>query len=607
MFDELLPYYNQELHSLREAAVKFARAYPKSAKHLSTDSGKVEDPDVARLIESFAFLTAQLRYKLDDDFPEIAESLLNVLYPHYLAPIPSFSVVQFQHQPELTPGYIIPKHSLIDTGSNYEEPCSFRTVYPVTLWPIDVIQARMQLLPFDVDVPVFKEMDKVKATISITLRCSSPEIRFAEIFPNTLRFFLNGPIQHTSQIYKLIFNHALGVSLATPTKDDQAIFLNKSHLKPLGFGVDEKMLPFSAHTSQGYDLLTEYFIFPEKFLFFELTALTSDHLQAIDNELEIFIYLDSSNEELEQVIDVNYFKLGCSPVVNLFPQTAEPFALTQTLTEYPVIADARRSAAALDVYSIQNVKIFTEQGEEIVCFPFYNVKYSSQNQEKPYFWHANRRIGARDSSELFLSFTHLDLSPVLEDSLSIVHVETLCSNADLPTKLPFSNDKSFLQLNINAAPVWCVRCLLPFTPSVRPTLRNGMRWKLLAHLSLNYLSLSQEKDAVELLKEMLKLYNFKDTTENHQLIDSLVSVHCKRITARSSNGMQEAFCQGVEVVVQFNEISHLEGEQYLFFQILEQFFARYTTINSFTRLIVASIQKGILYQWLPRAGSKTLL
>src|SRR5262249_14502368 len=136
----------RELGFLRQMGAEFAQKYPKIATRLQLEADKCEDPHVERLLEAFAFLAGRVRLKIDDEFPEITESLLNVLYPHYLAPVPSMSVVQFALDPEqgkLTTGYTVPRETVLYSRPIHGTPCRFRTCYPVTLWPIEVASASM--------------------------------------------------------------------------------------------------------------------------------------------------------------------------------------------------------------------------------------------------------------------------------------------------------------------------------------------------------------------------------------------------------------------------------------------------------------------------------
>src|SRR5918911_985920 len=141
MRDELLGYYERELVFLRQMGADFAKKYPKIASRLLIDADKCEDPHVERMIEAFAFLAGRVHLKIDDEFPEITESLLNVLYPHYLAPIPSMSIAQFaldSQQGKLTTGYDIERGTVLYSRSVQATPCRFRTCYPVTLWPLEI-------------------------------------------------------------------------------------------------------------------------------------------------------------------------------------------------------------------------------------------------------------------------------------------------------------------------------------------------------------------------------------------------------------------------------------------------------------------------------------
>ena len=146
MADEILTYYERELSFLRQTGAEFAASYPKIASRLLLEADKCEDPHVERLIQAFAFLAARIRYKLDDDFPEITDSLLSVLYPHYLAPVPSMAIVQFVLDAErgkLTEPFRIARGAKLFSPPVSGAPCRFRTAYPVTLWPLTVASARL--------------------------------------------------------------------------------------------------------------------------------------------------------------------------------------------------------------------------------------------------------------------------------------------------------------------------------------------------------------------------------------------------------------------------------------------------------------------------------
>src|SRR6185312_8225978 len=115
MSDILLPYYNRELAALRSLAGEFAEAHPKIAGRLRLSPDSVDDPHVARLLEGVAFLAARVHHRLDDEFPELTDALLGVLYTHYLAPMPSCAIMQFQSDPDLALPLNLPAGIALET------------------------------------------------------------------------------------------------------------------------------------------------------------------------------------------------------------------------------------------------------------------------------------------------------------------------------------------------------------------------------------------------------------------------------------------------------------------------------------------------------------
>jgi type VI secretion system protein ImpG len=600
MIDDLLPYYNQELINIINLAEQFAKAHPKVASQLHIGTGAAQDPHIGRLIQSFAFLTAHIQRRLDDDYLQVSESLLNIIYPHYLAAIPAFSIVRFECQPDLTTGYHIPKDTQLETTPHYQELCQFSTVYPVTLWPITVNQASMNGLPLN--APTHPNFDKAVSVIKIALTCANKEMTFSKLGSNTLTFHIDGTSQDAHLIYELLFNNCQGIALASSANDPNPIFLDNSFIQNPAFDQENSLLPFSSSALIGYRLLAEFFAFQEKFLFFELSGLTSENLTNKGNKLELFFYLNRRVTNLERSITKSTFQLGCTPIVNLFTTLAEPIQLDQTSTEYPITPDARRPKQ-VEIYSIENVSSISKE-DKITYSPFYGNQHTIQTN---HFWHITHKSSIDSASSTYISFTDADFNFTNETD-QIISIEAKCSNGNLPSVLPFGAGEPYLQLSSAKAPLLSIQTLIPFTNHHRPRVGKETTWKLISHLSLNYLSLCDSEKGKESLQEMLRLYNIKGLFESNKLIDSIIKVNSRRITARNFTGFQEALCQGTEITVKFDETAFVVSGLYLFSQILENFFANYTSLNSFTKLIVKSTaNEGILYQWPPRAGNKILL
>jgi type VI secretion system protein ImpG len=609
MSAELLRYYNQELSFIRRTAAQFATEHPKIAARLRLGPDSSQDPHVERLIEAFAYLTARIRHKLDDEFPEITEALLGVLYPHYQAPIPSMAVVQFGLDPgqnELTAGHTLPRHTALETEPIQGEPCRFRTCYPVTLWPIDVQSAMLSRPPFQ--APATRHTDQAAAVLRLELACRSDKLPFADLELDSLRFFLKGQAQHVNPLYDLILNGTLGVALADSPDDTAPRLMDKGCLRQVGFERDEGLLPYTARSFLGYRLLTEYFTFPEKFLFFEIAGLAPRLKGRPGSRLEIYLYLDRAAPDLEQNISADTFRLGCSPIVNLYRHRAEPIQLSHTEYEHHVVPDVRRPLAH-EIFTVERVSASSPAGERMEFQPFYSVKHAVEGGTAQSLWHATRRPGEAEEgqgdhgTEIYISLVDLNLQPAAPDDWTL-DVEATCLNRDLPQRLPFGGGQPHLQLSEGGPLVSRIECLTAPTRTRRPALKHGALWRLISHLSLNHLSLVDPGDKADALREILKLYDFADSAGTRKIIDGILTVSSARVVGRAG---PQALCRGVEVTIEFDEERFTGSSLFLFASVLERFLALYCTVNSFSRLIATTRgREGELRRWPPRIGERVL-
>jgi type VI secretion system protein ImpG len=511
--DPLLPYYNRELTFLRRLGAEFATAHPKIAGRLRLGPDASEDPHVERLVQAFAYVSARIRHKLDDDFPELSEALLGVLYPHYLAPVPSMAVVQFALDPEqtsLSSGLTIPRHTALETEPIDGDPCRFRTCYPVTLWPIELVEARLERPPFK--APVTRVSNRGASVLRLRLRCTSDQVAYPDLELTTLRLFFKGQNQHVFPLYELLFNNVLGVALAGGPDDPAPVALPPDCVRPVGFGSEEGLLPYSARSFLGYRLLTGFFAFPEIYLFCDLAGLDQARQGRIANVLEVYFYLDRASPDLEANLSADNFQLGCTPVVNLYRQRADPNQLSQTRSEYAVVPDARRPLAH-EVHSIDRVSALTAAGDVVEFRPLYSASHADGHAAPGRFWHAMRRTaGSPDGgTDVSLTLVDLDQRTAAADGWTL-EVETTCLNRDLPRRLPFGGGQPRLQFTDGGASVG-VRCLTAPTPARRLANGKAALWRLISHLSLNHRSLLDSADGAGPLREILKLYDFTDSEE----------------------------------------------------------------------------------------------
>ncbi|MGQ9424420.1 type VI secretion system baseplate subunit TssF [Gilvimarinus sp. F26214L] len=611
MADELLAYYEKELAYIRQLGAAFSAEHPKIAGRLGISTDTIEDPHVSRLIESFAYLNARVQHKLDDDFPELSDALLGVLYPHYQRPIPSMSIVQFvADREQLDAPYTVEKGTLLETEHFQGENCRFSTVYPTELLPISVTDASLMGRPFS--TPGASSVRGAGGVLRLKIETYNDDITFTDLKPNRLRLYLKGQPQHIHPLYEMLLRGCHNVVATTSEADTAPVYLGRDAIQPVGFGGDEGMLPYPPSSFIGYRLLTDFFAFPEKFMFLDIVGLAERMPADAGSELNLYIYVDESDVELEHNVDAGTFVQGCVPVVNLFKHTADPIKIDHTRLEYQLVPDSRRPVG-YEVYSVDDVVASTSAGEKRTYLPFYGLKHQHQDDSEHAFWLASRRHaklgdGERDEgTDLFLSLVDLQLNPNVPDDRVLV-VDTTCSNRDLPAKLPFNRDQPKLQCVNGAPPCARIRCLTQPTRTVRPPLRDAARWRLISHLSLNHLSITGGENATESLREILRLYDFNDSSATRALIESVRSVSARPVSAPLNIDGRATMCRGVEVEVVIDDSQLTGSSGYLFASVLEHFFGLYSSINSFTRVLVKRDKKeGYLKKCPPRAGEKILL
>jgi type VI secretion system protein ImpG len=611
MADELLSYYEKELAFIRQMGSEFAKEHPKIAGRLGINDDIVEDPHVSRLIESFAYLNARIQHKLDDDFPELSDALLNVLFPHYLRPIPSISIVQFTPETEqLESSYTIPKQTLLQTDQFQGESCIFSTIYPTVMHPLELTTASLHGLPLS--TPGSSRIRGANSVLKLSFSAFSEQIDLTNLKPGSLRFYLKGQSQHINPLYKMLLNDCVNVVLSRSDTDLSPIFMGNDVINSVGFGNEDGLLPYPPASFTGYRLLTEFFIFPEKFMFLEISGLDKFIPEDIGNTLDLYIYLKTADVELEHNISKDTFALGCTPVVNLFSHKTDPIKLEHTRHEYQVIPEARRPTG-YEIYSIDKVSASTPSGDIEEYHPMFGLNHDNQNSVTSTYWYASRRnaklgIYERDEgTDMYLSLVDLDFNPNLPEERTL-NIDATCSNRDQPTKLPFSADQPKLQCTNAAPPCSKIRFLIRPSAVVRPPLRNQARWRLISHLNLNFLSLTGRDDATTALKEILRLYDFKESSVTRALVDSITSVKTRPISAPLNIDGHTTMCRGMEVEIEIDDYQLAGSSVYLYATILEHFFALYCSINSFTRVLVRiKSQEGYLKQCPPRAGEKILL
>jgi len=620
MDPRLLRHYNRELQHVREMGAEFAREFPKIAGRLGMDGIECADPYVERLLEGFAFLAARVQLKLEAQYPVFTQHLLEMVYPHFLAPLPSMAVVQLQpdlKDANLAAGHRVPRHSALrgQVGAEERTACEYRTAHEVTLWPLALVEAKYfdspaALAAADVMPPAGAAT--ARAGLRLRLECQAGN-QVQDLALDTLPVFLAGG-EASKRLYEQLLGNAVAYqvragSITSPWHGADGI-------RARGFDDGDALLPYDGRSFGGYRLLQEYFACPERFLFAEFTALRRTLQRVPGQAFEIIVLFDRSVASLHNAVSAEHFRLFCTPAINLFPRRADRIHLDPGRHEYHVLADRTRPMD-FEIHSVREVDGYGDsQAPEQRFEPFYggdartwhdpHAAYYTLRREPRQLSARQRRQGARSSyvgSELFVSLVDAG-DAAYPSRLRQLGLQLLCSNRDLPLQMPVGKGSTDFQVD-NGAPVAAVRCVAgPTRP--RPAGDGGeSAWKLLSHLQLNYLSLFEDGDGrgANALREILSLYCDRHDAGAQRQIEGLKSVQARPIVRRIPVPGPITFGRGLEITLTCEENAFEGTGAYLLGAVLRQFFARYVSINSFTETVLRTVERNEVARWTACPGA----
>jgi type VI secretion system protein ImpG len=616
MREELLEYYERELTYLRQMGGEFSRKHPRIAGRLLLDPDACGDPHVERLLEAFAFMAARVHRRLDDDFPQLSEGLLNLLYPSYLRPVPAMTVVECLPDPaqgKKTAGMTIPRGTpLLSRQTVDGMPVRFRTSYDVALWPFRVSEAEWRQ-PERLQTPARATLSGTQAVAAARLRLScGPDVAFAGLPLSKLRFYLAGDAGVVFPLYELLAANCIEIQIQELTDAKRTVSLDPENLKMAGFEADENVLPIHRRSLDGHRLLQEYFTLPEKFLFFDIEGLEALTEGGFGREVDIVLLFSrferpDRQQVLELGVNERTFRLGCTPAINLFAQAAEPILMTQTRSDYAVVPDARQSEM-MEIFSIDEVIATNPKLREMTTLePIHSYRYQSREEKGTAFWSATRKmneLGERKPSTMMISVVDLK-GRMTDPEADVLTVRCTCTNFDLPSRLTFGAAGGDFEATGFAAAKMVTALRRP-TKSFDPPDGSGQLWRLISQLSLNYLSVTEEGKGG--LQEILRLHNFSDSNYLENQIRAIDKLEAKPHFAMvvSDYGLTPA--RGTAVSIELDEQQFTGGSAYLFGAVLERFLGGYASMNSFAQLTArTNLRKEPMNTWPPRAGMQTLL
>lgn len=571
-------YFESEMRLLNEAAREFAEAYPEQAGLLNLGDISDRDPYIERLLEGMAFLTAQIRRKIDDDVPEISESLLQQLWPTILRPMPSATIMEFIPRPgqlqqtkELPAGVEV----LSQPVGDELVPCRFRTVTPVKLQPLRIQSVQVE------------EPSSGGSIIKLGFHTESA-VALADLDLADLSFYLHADTGLALELYMLLIHKLRDVAVRLPQyPHDVPKRLGRHSLVPLNLAMDETLTPNVGESFQGFHLLQEYFCFKEKYLFVGVRGLEKLEWPQNTTEFELEIHIDGQLPS-EHHLNRDTFKLRCAPAVNLFPHEAEPVRVNHRFVEYPVIA-AVRARYGVQVYTVDQVTgIDPESGQRFAYEP---VRRFSVDDAGARFFQVMLRNDGTDKLNAYISVG--GEAPQGNESLSC---NVTCTNGHYPRR--YLNERM-----VSVAGEGCPAYVLPHNivrPSamLNPSGERDRRWLLIAALAANYDSIA----SAPALRRVLSLYEWSGNRQNRLRIEGISEVTMKPLDWIRKGAM----VRGIDMVITVNEGKYRSlADIHLFGTVLHHFFGSYAQVNTFVRTRIVCHPSNKEFVWEPRQGANS--
>ncbi|MGY3925727.1 type VI secretion system baseplate subunit TssF [Aeromonas simiae] len=582
-------YFRDELAYLRLQGRSFADAYPELTRFLSEQT---TDPDVERLLEGFAFLTGSLRAKIEDEFPELTHGLLGMLWPNYLRPVPSMTIMQFS----VIPGAIslpamVPQGCQFDSQPEDEVTCHFQTCHDAWVYPADIRSIKAQ-------------SGNDLSTITLDVALHGP-LTLAELQLDKLRFYLGGDSYTAYELYFWLSSKLSHIELEV---NGQRFRQEATALKPVGFAREDALLPYPGNVYSGYRILQEFFCFPESFLFFDLGGDWPSQPLPL-SEFRLHFCFDRPLPAELKIRD-DSFRLNCVPAINLFRHDGEPINLDGRQVEYPLKASYRH-ADSFEIFSVDKVEGWVEgklgrsRGAARLYQPFESFQHQierAKGRQALYYRMRVREAVNGDGFEHALSFVRGDETQVLDLDESI-SVTMTCTNRSRAARLrvgaicvPTGSSPSFATFKNLTRP----------TPPLRPALDGSLHWTLISNLSLNYVSLLR-RDA---LVQILRTYDFP----------ALHDKQAEQASRKRLAGIETIETEPVDRLVRGMPVRGLrsrltmrqsafgsEGELYLFSTVLAHFFSLYASVNSFHLLEVINADNKERYRWPVQIGQHSVM
>ena len=597
--DRLFELYEAELRYLRNGGQDFAARFPKLAGRLELGRDGSNDPHIERLLESFAFLTARLQQRADEELAVVPKALLQSLYPSIASPVPGTAIAKYTLELETPPppsGVTVPVDTMLYARGENSELCRFRSAYEVKLLPLNTSGLRT------VNMRNYASFSGqgIIAALAFTVTGYGAPLNVVEA--PVLGLYLEGPRKHSTEILEILMDQSAEI-LLVDRETGAEIPIGMDSLEHIGFDRNQALLPDAVETHPAQRLLREYFVIPEKFLFVNLANF---NLRPKGNSIDIVFGLKRRPAAWLDPQSVRP-TLHCTPLINLFATMAEPIALTHQETEFRIVPELGADNTH-EVYSVSCVDI-TSPNEPIPrrVSPFFGQDQFEKDDTPEIYWTARRDLaeGARPGTDTFLSFVEPNMKRI-RPAREIASPTILCTNRHLTDQLAAGS-----ALNSDLSIPASISLVDRPTPPIEAPTDAGTLSKLVSQLALNNRSLSDDggnDGHVEVLRDLLSLHCPPHRPESIREVMGIVDIETKTVVRRIGPNVWRGFCEGIQISMTLDERNFSETNAYLFASVLQRTLSLHAAVNSFVELILISKQReGVWKRWKPMIGGQALI
>ncbi|MGB0894728.1 MAG: type VI secretion system baseplate subunit TssF [Parashewanella sp.] len=590
MSDSLLSYYEQELRFIRKEGALFAAKHPGATSALGMNKDGIDDPQILRLIESIALLNAKLQLRLDGSFPELTHSLVRVLFPHYLRTIPSYSVLDFVIDDAASANHLIPANTEFDVKGADNHHAIFRTTENVQLYPIKMQSANVSFV-----FKKHKKEEQAKALLEIHFEAVDEGMSIADLEIDVLKIHLKGESNFSLRLYDVLSHAVTDVAIYD---NEKSISLGRDAMRPIGFETDETVLPVQSCSFGGFVLLTEFFMFPERFNGFSF-SLKEVLSQVKGHDFYLQLFVDEMSVDLARSLSAANFSIFSTPIVNLHKAITDPVVIDFSKKQYPIVLDSS-NVHGVELYSVDQVLDVTDP--KVVKVPqIYSEKY--QSSASGLRWQLVQEL--HENGQLESSFQVANIGHVNEESVSrIWSVQVTATHGNKVSHLSTSSKIQCRESITIPAKMQLLK--RPTQPHKNEDINQSV-WSLLCHLHFNYHGILGSQQPIKALKNVFYLYNHNKNAQNNTYIESLVNIEQQQVVAPIRVSGKGCFAYGTKITITL-DTSEVNGGIALFSRMLDQFFSYFAGFNSFTQVEIRIEGQDKFYLQFPRrSGCKSLL